>query len=312
VLSGSGLSAEISIFRNNEGPAMKIEDALAMFITQLEANGRSFHTVKQYVRHIRLFSHWAHEDRLYEDVSLISHEDIARFLISRMAKLRPDGDMKKAATMNALRSSIKGFFQYLHQAGYINQDPTILIKRATCGTPPPRILSSDDKTRLMNALSSKIGFHTERDAALFQLMLDTGIRLSSALALNIEDINLDQGEIRIWMKGDQYGHVYLNSELQSQLKSFIAEKTTGPLFTCLNSKRLSQRHVQRRFSMWLKKAEITRSASCHSLRHTFATRLYQRTGDVFLVQSALHHRSITSTLIYAQKDESRLKAALQV
>jgi len=290
---------------------MKIKEALAMFITQLEANGRSLHTVKQYVRHIRLFSRWAHEDRLCDDVSLITHEDIARFFVSPVAKLRPDGKAKKSTSINALRSSLRGFFQYLHQAGYTNQDPTRLLKRAACGTPPPRSLSGDEKIRLIDAVSSKIGFHAQRDAVLFQLMLATGIRLSSALALNVEDVDLDNGEFQITMKGDRQAYVYLNSEIQGHLEAFIARKTAGPLFTSINGTRLSHRHVQRRFSQWLQTAGITRPASLHSCRHFFASRLYQRTGDIFLVQSALHHRSITSTLVYAQNDDTKLKAAIQ-
>jgi len=289
---------------------MQIKDALEKFTTQLEADGRSRHTVMQYLRHIHLFGRWMREDGLCDDVYAVTHEDVARFLVSPVAKLRPDGGIKKAVSMNALRSSLKGFFRYLHQAGYITENPTRLTKRAVCGTPPPRVLNDDEKNRLMSAMDSKIGFHAERDHTLFNLMLATGIRLSSALALNIEDINLEQGDVRISMKGDKLGRVYLNHEIQSQLKLFIVEKASGPVFTNINGHRLSHRHVQRRFSQWLKTAGITRPASPHSCRHFFASKLYMETQDIFLVQSALHHRSITSTLIYAQMDNRRLRDAV--
>lgn len=73
---------------------------------------------------------------------------------------------------------------------------------------------------------------------------------------------------------------------------------------------MSARHVQRRFIGWLQRAGITRRASPHTLRHTFATNLYQKTGDILLVKDALHHRSITSTLVYARTDEARVRDAI--
>ena len=91
----------------------------------------------------------------------------------------------------------------------------------------------------------------------------------------------------------------------------MARRIPGPLFTGRDDQRLSHRHVQRRFTMWIEKAGITRSATIHSLRGTFASDLYRRTGDVFLVKEALRHRSISSTMAYVQMNEDRLRQALQ-
>ncbi len=83
-------------------------------------------------------------------------------------------------------------------------------------------------------------------------------------------------------------------------------RTPGPL----TRQRVSRRQAQRRFAHWIEKAAITRAASPHSLRHRFAMAMYARTQDVLLVKEALHHRSITSTLVYARADETRLRRAL--
>ena len=63
--------------------------------------------------------------------------------------------------------------------------------------------------------------------------------------------------------------------------------------------------------MWLEKAQIQRPATTHSLRHSFATALYRRTKDIFLVKEALRHRNIESTLVYARVNESRLRKAME-
>ena len=74
---------------------MRIDDGLARFLVQLVADGRSSHTIGQYRRHIRLFAHWAADVGPCCDVSALSHEDLARFLVSPQARTRPDGRVKK-------------------------------------------------------------------------------------------------------------------------------------------------------------------------------------------------------------------------
>ncbi len=93
------------------------------------------------------------------------------------------------------------------------------------------------------------------------------------------------------------------------LAVYIGDRAAGPLFTTRKGQRITTRHTQRRVRQWFEKASITR-ASAHSLRHSFATELYQRTGDILLVKEALHHRSITSTLVYAEAGEDRLRRAM--
>jgi integrase/recombinase XerC len=73
---------------------------------------------------------------------------------------------------------------------------------------------------------------------------------------------------------------------------------------------LSARQVQFRFARWFQESGFDRPVSLHSLRHTFATRLYEKTGDLHLVQRALGHRQITTTEIYARVGEEKLRRAV--
>jgi integrase/recombinase XerC len=74
-------------------------------------------------------------------------------------------------------------------------------------------------------------------------------------------------------------------------------------------RRICMRHAQRRLAGWLAKAKVT-GKSAHAFRHTFACRIYQQTGDLQITQAALGHASIASTVIYAQVDRARLRAAV--
>ena len=93
-----------------------------------------------------------------------------------------------------------------------------------------------------------------------------------------------------------------------KLRAYVGDRTEGPVFMA-RGRRISTRHCQRRLSEWLIKAGIE-GKSAHSLRHSFATGLLARTGDLRLVQSALNHASIVSTTIYVGVDEAKLRAAV--
>jgi site-specific recombinase XerD len=96
---------------------MRIADALDRYLVQLEADGRSPHTIAQARRHVRLIASWFNDAGHTGQVGEIDHEDIARFLASPAARCRPDGQPKKPSSTNALRSSVRAFFAYAHAAG---------------------------------------------------------------------------------------------------------------------------------------------------------------------------------------------------
>ncbi len=206
---------------------------------------------------------------------------------------------------------MKGFFSYLHRAGVIPHDPGRMVRRARCGRPPPKTLSAQERKRLLTTLARATDAEAERDYMLFHLMLATGIRLSSALGLDANDVDLERRELSLQdTKGNRPAVVFLGDEIADHLRRCLEGRDDGPLYTSRSGQRLSRRQSHRRFHEWLEKAGIYRDVSPHSLRHSFATAMYQKTGDIFLVKEALHHRSIASTLVYAKPSEERLRRAL--
>jgi integrase/recombinase XerC len=291
---------------------MKITTALSKYLIQLEADGRSPHTIAQYDRHVRLFSHWCGEVRHSGVLKKITHETLAEFLVSPTAQTRRGGGQKKATTLNTLRTSLKCFFHYLHRAGEISHDPGRLIRRARCGTPQPRILQDKDVDRLLATLAADESYEGRRDHALFHLMVATGIRLGSVVALDVDDVDFDQEQILLRaFKGDRQEKVFLGKKIHDHLEAYLSDMDPGPLFTTRQGRRLNRRQIQRRFKQWIEKAKISRPATVHSIRHTFATRLYHQTHDIFLVKEALRHKSIASTLVYARYDENHLRHVIQ-
>jgi site-specific recombinase XerC len=290
---------------------MRLEEALSRYLTQIKADGRSPHTAGQYRRHITLLAAWLRGRGHGGEVEEIDHETLAQFLASDAARTRPDGKTKKAASTNALRTSLRTFFRYAHEAGYTRSNPARLIRRALCGVPPPRAMSDEEQGRLLLALAQGKGRIAERDHALFALMLGSGIRLGSALALETRDVDLERGELTLrCTKGDVPTSVPLSRAVREHLRSYINGRGDGPLFTGRDGGAMCARHTQRRLAIWCQRAGVGRRISPHDLRHSFAIRLYRRTRDLLLVQQALRHRSIASTTVYARCDEGRLREVL--
>jgi site-specific recombinase XerC len=284
---------------------MNIEDALARYTTQLEADGRSTHTIAQYQRHIGLLASWLREAGFGGEIEELRHERLAEFMASDAARTRPDGKAKRATSANALRTSLRTFFKYAHEAGYCRSNPARLIRRAVCGTAPPRALSDEEQGRLLQALASGPGPEARRDHVLFALMLGSGIRLGSALALETRDVDLERGELALRRtKGDVPTSVPLSRTVRDLLREYIEGRGDGRLFP------MCARHAQRRLAIWCVRAGVGRRISPHDLRHSFALRIYRKTHDLLLTQQALRHRSIASTCVYARLDEGRLREVL--
>ena len=290
---------------------MTITDAVERFVTQLHADGRAASTIAQRRRHVLLLARWWADVRPCAPVSEIGHEDVAAFLSSPVARQSADGRPRRASTMNIIRASLRTFFNYLHGAGYIRDDPGRVIRRAWCGRPEPRALSGPERERFLATMDAAESATDRRDAVLFRTMLRTGIRLRSALALEVDDVDFDAGEIRLrTAKGNREDRVVMPQDVAELLRTHLGEKTTGSVFTSSTGKALSARHVQRRFQALVKRAGIARQVTPHSLRHSFGMEIYQRTGDLLVVQQAMRHRSIQSTMAYARADRERVRRAI--
>ncbi len=290
---------------------MELESALSKYVVQLQADGRSPHTIGQYRRHITLLVSWLREQGHTGEVEGTCHESLAEFLASGASRVRPDGKAKRATSTNALRTSLRTFFRFCHDAGYCQSNPARLIRRALCGQSPPRSMSDEEQGRLLLALSKGVGPEARRDRALFVLMLGSGIRLGSALALEVADVDLDRGELQLRRtKGDVPTSVPLARSVRDHLRGYIDGQGAGPLFPGRIGRAMCARHVQRRLALWCKRAGIERHVKPHDLRHSFAIRLYRQTRDLLLVQAALRHRSIASTTVYAKVDHEDLRRIL--
>ena len=137
--------------------------------------------------------------------------------------------------------------------------------------------------------------------------------MAEVVSIDVSDINPAERKLTIMGKGGETHHVFLNTRVCERLAAFMngPEKPSELLFLSNRDRRLSVRHAQCLVYCWLKKAGITKRISVHGLRHTFAIHLLERTGDLRIVQQALRHRNIATTLVYTHQPDEALRAAVE-
>ena len=156
-----------------------------------------------------------------------------------------------------------------------------------------------------------------RNLAVLELLFATGLRVSELCSLRPNDINLKNGEIRIWGKGSRERMVYIgNPESLTILKQY--EKAFAPKIQTANwffinrlGSRLSEQSVRNMVTDYTQRALVQEHVTPHMFRHTFATLLLEEDVDIRYIQDILGHSSITTTQIYTHVSQNKQKSILK-
>ncbi|MHB9129976.1 MAG: tyrosine-type recombinase/integrase [Armatimonadota bacterium] len=292
---------------------MHHDQALDAFCTHQRAQGRSEKTITIYAHDLRqVFT------RLGDmEVADITAMQLRAILSDPALTTNPSGTPKAPATLNRGRAAVRAFFTWALDAGHLTENPALGIHLQRAPHTPPAFLTDTEVRRLLKALTGRTSPLAKRDRTLIETFLATGIRLQELVALDIDVVDLDAKHLHIRRaKGGQPQIKFLNTHLRGILRTYLQwRKKQGEqcpaLFISQRGTRLSPRQVGYRFEHWLREAGIEKAITPHGLRHTFATRLYSRTGDLLVVQRALGHRNIATTEIYTHLVDGALEEALE-
>jgi integrase/recombinase XerC len=288
---------------------MTLQTALARFLQQLEADGKSPLTISVYARELRRFVTWA---KPRTDVRRVTPVLLARYLTDPALQVTPIGTKRNARTTNRTKTALRLLFGYLTLAGTLHHDPSRLLKNAKTDRPLPTPMTEAEERRFVKALEwNRRCREGRRDHALFTLLLRSGMRLAAALVLDLADLDLRTGTARSVGKHARVQDVVLPRDVARLLRGYLRTEgvTSGAIFRSARG-RLSSRQAQYRFKAVLAAAGIDRPLTVHSLRHTFATRLRERTGDLRIVQAALGHRHLGTTEAYARLGDADVRRAI--
>ena len=152
--------------------------------------------------------------------------------------------------------------------------------------------------------------------AILTLLLHTGIRVSEMVGIDLQDIDWNEMRIRIFRKGRKEQYVYFNEPVREALEDYIqnerkvSSEDMNALFISRKGQRISVRAVERLVKKYTASAVPMKRITPHKLRSTFATNLYEETGDIYVTSDALGHSSLETVKKYTNlHDERRRKAA---
>jgi len=204
-------------------------------------------------------------------------------------------------------SAWRAFYRYvLERDRSLNADPCAGLKAPKSPRRLPSALTPDEAVQLV-AIDG-IEPLDVRDRALFELAYSSGLRLAELAELDVERIDLETGEVRVWGKGAKERIVPVGTAARAAIGAWLAHRALLPtgeckaLFVGMKGQRLSPRSIERRLAEWSVKRGLGRHVHPHMLRHSFASHVLQSSGDLRAVQEMLGHASIASTQVYTHLD----------
>lgn len=208
-------------------------------------------------------------------------------------------------SINRKISTLKAFYQWLINEEYIEKNPMRKIKTPKEPKTLPDILSEQEFEKLRYAPK------TIRNRAIFELLSSTGMRISEMLALNINDIDLENRRIKVLGKGSKERIVYFTHIAKFCLINYLNNrKDNNPaLFINKYNNRLGKRSVEMQTKSEAEKAGIRKKVTPHLYRHFMASRLYENNCSLEIIGKLLGHESINTTKIYAHISNSSIAKA---
>ena len=205
-------------------------------------------------------------------------------------------------------SSAKGFFNYLKKIGLVTDSPFDLINSPKSPSHLPSVLSPEEVSQLLNFKPKNT--QEKRDLAIIELIYSSGLRVSEAVNVNLNDFEDNNNFLRVLGKGSKTRLVPVGRFAQNAINDWAVEReklstNDNALFVNLRGNRISTRSVQER----IKNIAIMQGlppVNPHMLRHSFATHLLESSGDLRSIQELLGHSSLSTTQIYTRLDYQHL------
>lgn len=262
------------------------------------------HTLRSYRLDITQFIEFWEKDGSDRPLSEVAYREVRAFLAQRLQASRKTTVARK---LSALRT----FCKYLQRQGVMAQNPARLAPSPKLEQSLPQFLTVDEVFHLLGQ-PGEDNFGRRRDRAILELFYAGGLRLAELAGLNLGDLNLPEGVVRVWGKGAKERLAFMGQAARQAIKDYLPlramlarQKGTSELaalFLNYRGGRLSDRGVARVVAKWVRRAGLSPGLTPHSLRHSFATHLLEGQADLRAVQELLGHANISSTQRYLHLD----------
>lgn len=266
----------------------------------------STNTLLSYKRDLKFFCEYVRSNLKLDDLTQVSPVDMMTYTIF----LKKSG--KANATISRTIASLRTFYSFLHHKGYMASNPTTELEAPKQDRKMPQVLTLAEVERLLSRpdVRTSIG---KRDKAMIELLYATGIRVSELISLTLSDINTTMGYIKC--KGTNKTRVIPLGSMASRAidiylkdgRGQLVSEDEDALFVNYYGKKLTRQGFWKVIKRYSEEANIHKSITPHTLRHSFAFHLIQNGADLKSVQEMLGHSDVATTQIYLEMSNAKLR-----
>ena len=286
---------------------MEINESFDAFIQYLRVErGVSEITVKNYREDFKIFLLSFPDVKTTDDLNVDMLPEFVR---------RQDELARSSSTILRRYSLLRNYFSFLNEENILHEEMPNVDKPKSSKR-LPFVMSNEEVDELLEApdISKDNGM---RDRAMLELMYATGLRVSELLSLRFRNVNMQNGLITVYGKGNKQRSVPVSSFALEFLRKYIdgprkrvkGSKDTDIIFLNRDGKALSRTYFFMQIKRYAEEKGIDSSVSPHTLRHCFATHLLENGASLRAVQEMLGHSNIATTQIYTEVSTKRIMSA---
>lgn len=289
-----------------------MQDAIDEYLRfiQLE-KGLSENTIAAYRRDLNHYLNYL-QTRKITHLDFIDRQTLQQWF----GMLHDEGRSTKSIAR--FTSTIRSFHQFALREKFSSNDPTVLIETPKYERKLPDVLSVEEIDVLLCTpdISKNNGY---RDRTMLELLYATGMRVSELISIEVEDINLMMGFVKVFGKGNKERIVplgetvidFLRNYMETVRPQLLKKHVTHTLFLNMHGKPLTRQGIWKMIKLTGQKAGIQKRLTPHTLRHSFATHLLENGADLRAVQEMLGHSDISTTQLYTHVSKTQIRKMYQ-
>lgn len=315
------LEKENALKRKIANRLEKAPGIIEEYYYSLISSGKSYDTAYRYINYLISFVQFTFQDNVDEQFyNNVKPVHVNKYIASLRTK-HVNGKAERASdSIRAVQwSAINSFFQFLVPE-YIGNNPVEHTTRPKMkDNPKVTYLTPEEITKMMaNVERNAQRKFKNRDLCILKLGFSTGLRISAIIQIDIDDIDLEQNYIRVTEKGDYDNYVMFGENLKTQImawledrKEYFSECNSNALFVSKRNSRISDDMVAEMLTKYAQGA-TDKHVTPHVMRHSCATNLYEKTGDIYLCSKQLNHKNVSTTQRYAELSKEKQRKAANI